>query len=123
MLAEVRPTGLSVSDTCRLAFPGELVAVRDGGEIRVAQGDGLGTQLLRAQPADDSALRVVVYKHHVLDDPRTEAVGCAVPAGQARVVDTLARHGFARMRRLSQADAQPLWMRTLREAFFSGRHV
>ncbi|EMN1932302.1 acetyltransferase, partial [Burkholderia ambifaria] len=64
-----------------------------------------------------------VVHYLFLDDPRTEAVGCAVPAGRARVVDTLARHGFARQRRLALADAQPLWMRTLRETFFSGRHV
>ncbi|KVH44481.1 GNAT family N-acetyltransferase [Burkholderia diffusa] len=64
-----------------------------------------------------------VVHYLFLDDARTEAVGCAVPAGRARVVDTLARHGFARQRRLALADGQPLWMRTLRETFFSGRHV
>ncbi|MGS0894219.1 GNAT family N-acetyltransferase [Burkholderia stagnalis] len=64
-----------------------------------------------------------VVHYLFLDDPRTEAVGCAVPAGQARVADYLARHGFARQRRLALAAAQPLWMRTLRETFFSGRHV
>ncbi|KWI44055.1 hypothetical protein WM05_21400 [Burkholderia ubonensis] len=64
-----------------------------------------------------------VVHYLFLDDPRTEAVGCAAPAGHARVVDHLARHGFARQRRLTQAAAQPLWMRTLREAFFAGRHV
>ncbi|KVW08419.1 GNAT family N-acetyltransferase [Burkholderia cepacia] len=64
-----------------------------------------------------------VVHYLFLDDPRTEAVGCAVPAGHARVADHLARHGFARQRRLALADAQPLWMRTLRETFFSGRHV
>ncbi|WP_175720622.1 GNAT family N-acetyltransferase [Burkholderia anthina] len=58
-----------------------------------------------------------------LDDSRTEALGCAVPAGHARVVDILARHGFARQRRLALADAQPLWMHAPRETFFSGRHV
>ncbi|PFH12805.1 GNAT family N-acetyltransferase [Burkholderia sp. JKS000303] len=64
-----------------------------------------------------------VVHYLFLDDPRTEALGCAVPAGRARVVDLLAQHGFARQRRLALADAQPLWMRTLRETFFSGRHV
>ncbi|WP_174922926.1 GNAT family N-acetyltransferase, partial [Burkholderia metallica] len=64
-----------------------------------------------------------VVHYLFLDDPRTEAVGCAVPAGHARVADHLARHGFARRRRLALADAQPLWMCTLRETFFSGRHV
>lgn len=64
-----------------------------------------------------------VVHYLFLDDPRTEAVGCAVPAGHARVADILARHGFARQRRLALADAQPLWMRTQREAFFSGRHI
>ncbi|KML61040.1 ornibactin biosynthesis protein [Burkholderia cepacia] len=64
-----------------------------------------------------------VVHYLFLDDLRTEAVGCAVPAGHARVADHLARHGFARQRRLALADAQPLWMRTLRETFFSGRHV
>ncbi|KVU96792.1 ornibactin biosynthesis protein [Burkholderia ubonensis] len=64
-----------------------------------------------------------VVHYLFLDDLRTEAVGCAVPAGHARVVDHLARHGFARQRLLTQAAAQPLWMRTLREAFFAGRHV
>ncbi|AOK54362.1 ornibactin biosynthesis protein [Burkholderia stagnalis] len=64
-----------------------------------------------------------VVHYLFLDDPRTEAVGCAVPAGHARLADHLARHGFARQRRLPQADAQPLWMHTLREAFFAGRHV
>lgn len=64
-----------------------------------------------------------VVHYLFLDDLRTEAVGCAVPAGHTRVADHLARHGFARQRRLALADAQPLWMRTLRETFFSGRHV
>ncbi|WP_175856995.1 GNAT family N-acetyltransferase [Burkholderia anthina] len=64
-----------------------------------------------------------VVHYLFLDDPRTEALGCAVPAGHARIVDLLAQHGFARQRRLAQADAQPLWMHTLRETFFSGRHV
>ncbi|RXV73802.1 N-acetyltransferase [Burkholderia stabilis] len=64
-----------------------------------------------------------VVHYLFLDDLRTEAVGCAIPAGHARVADHLARHGFARQRRLALADAQPLWMRTLRETFFSGRHV
>ncbi|MBY4865565.1 acetyltransferase [Burkholderia anthina] len=64
-----------------------------------------------------------VVHYLFLDDPRTEALGCAVPAGHARVVDILARHGFARRRRLALADAQPLWMHALRETFFSGRHV
>ncbi|RKT99638.1 N-acetyltransferase [Burkholderia sp. Nafp2/4-1b] len=64
-----------------------------------------------------------VVHYLFLDDPRTEAVGCAVPAGRAQVVDTLARHGFARQRRLTLADAQPLWMCAQRETFFSGRHV
>lgn len=64
-----------------------------------------------------------VVHYLFLDDPRTEALGCAVPAGHARVVDILARHGFARQRRLALADAQPLWMHALRETFFSGRHV
>ncbi|WP_396330466.1 GNAT family N-acetyltransferase [Burkholderia anthina] len=64
-----------------------------------------------------------VVHYLFLDDPRTEALGCAVPAGRARVVDLLAQHGFARQRRLALADAQPLWMHTLRETFFSGRHV
>ncbi|WP_269507208.1 GNAT family N-acetyltransferase [Burkholderia sp. IMCC1007] len=64
-----------------------------------------------------------VVHYLFLDDPRTEALGCAVPAGRARVVDILARHGFARQRRLALADAQPLWMHTVRETFFSGRHV
>lgn len=337
MLAEVRPDGFTMPDTCRLAFADGLLAARDGAEIRVAQGDGIGAQLLRAQLADDGTLRVVAYNHraapadqrrallaalsaafsddakraairldpaawpavaldalrasgvlgdggrcmregwaqqadlwlvdarppcatlqmltdgrrhprrppaprgdiyardlpalgvrftlrgwqpdedaarvarwfdeprvrdgwtgaqpgtpdadphltplvgcfdgepfayfdafwlkedplapHVaardydrglrmlvgeprwrgphcvagwlpcvvhylfLDDPRTEAVGCAVPAGHARLADYLARHGFARQRRLVLADAQPLWMRTLRETFFTGRHV
>ncbi|KVC16872.1 GNAT family N-acetyltransferase [Burkholderia pseudomultivorans] len=337
MLAEVRPDGFTMPDTCRLAFADGLLAARDGAEIRVAQGDGIGAQLLRAQLADDGTLRVVAYNHraapadqrrallaalsaafsddakraairvdlaawpavaldalrasgvlgdggrcmregwaqqadlwlvdarplcatlqtlsdgrrhprrppaprgdiyardlpalgvrftlrgwqpdedaarvarwfdeprvrdgwtgaqpgtpdadphltplvgcfdgepfayfdafwlkedplapHVaardydrglrmlvgeprwrgphcvagwlpcvvhylfLDDPRTEAVGCAVPAGHARLADYLARHGFARQRRLALADAQPLWMRTLRETFFTGRHV
>ncbi|WP_185733384.1 hypothetical protein [Burkholderia sp. Bp8998] len=49
MLAEVRPDGFTMPDTCRLAFADGLIAARD--------------------------------------------------------------------------DAQPLWMRTLRETFFSGRHV
>ncbi|KVF49421.1 GNAT family N-acetyltransferase [Burkholderia cenocepacia] len=64
-----------------------------------------------------------VVHYLFLDDLRTEAVGCAVPAGHTRVADHLARHGFARQRRLALADARPLWMRTLRETFFSGRHV
>ncbi|ALV55534.1 ornibactin biosynthesis protein [Burkholderia cenocepacia] len=64
-----------------------------------------------------------VVHYLFLGDLRTEAVGCAVPAGHTRVADHLARHGFARQRRLALADAQPLWMRTLRETFFSGRHV
>ncbi|SPU89112.1 GNAT family N-acetyltransferase [Burkholderia cenocepacia] len=64
-----------------------------------------------------------VVHYLFLDELRTEAVGCAVPAGHTRVADHLARHGFARQRRLALADAQPLWMRTLRETFFSGRHV
>ncbi|WP_253704968.1 GNAT family N-acetyltransferase, partial [Burkholderia cenocepacia] len=64
-----------------------------------------------------------VVHYLFLDDLRTEAVGCVVPAGHTRVADHLARHGFARQRRLALADAQPLWMRTLRETFFSGRHV
>ncbi|MCA8092241.1 acetyltransferase [Burkholderia anthina] len=64
-----------------------------------------------------------VVHYLFLDDPRTDALGCAVPADHARVVDILARHGFARRRRLALADAQPLWMHALRETFFSGRHV
>ncbi|RQR39473.1 N-acetyltransferase, partial [Burkholderia sp. Bp9131] len=59
MLAEVRPDGFTLLDTYRLAFAGGLFAVRDGTEIRVAQGDGIGAQLLRAQLGDDGALRLV----------------------------------------------------------------
>ncbi|RAC47245.1 N-acetyltransferase, partial [Burkholderia multivorans] len=64
-----------------------------------------------------------VVHYLFLDDPRTEAIGCAVPAGHARIADLLARHGFARRRRLALADGQPLWMCTRRDTFFSGRHV
>ena len=53
MLAEVRPDGFTMLDTYRLAFADGLFAVRDGVEIRVAQGDGIGAQLLRAQLGDD----------------------------------------------------------------------
>ncbi|MBH9659551.1 N-acetyltransferase, partial [Burkholderia pseudomallei] len=42
MLAEVRPDGFTMLDTYRLAFADGLFAVRDGAEIRVAQGDGIG---------------------------------------------------------------------------------
>ncbi|MBY4793493.1 GNAT family N-acetyltransferase [Burkholderia multivorans] len=64
-----------------------------------------------------------VVHYLFLDDPRTAAIGCAVPAGHARIAELLARHGFARRRRLALADGQPLWMCTLRDTFFSGRHV
>ncbi|KVP15954.1 hypothetical protein WJ84_15985 [Burkholderia ubonensis] len=89
---------------------------------------GRGLRMLIGEPRWRGPHRVAgwlpsVVHYLFLDDPRTEAVGCAVPAGYARVVDHLARHGFARQRRLKQAAAQPLWMRTLREAFFAGRHV
>ncbi|HDR9748619.1 TPA: N-acetyltransferase, partial [Burkholderia aenigmatica] len=63
MLAEVRPDGFTMLDTYRLAFADGLFAVRDGAEIRVAQGDGIGAQLLRAQLGDDGALRLVAYNH------------------------------------------------------------
>ncbi|CAD9220334.1 hypothetical protein BCEN4_1660001 [Burkholderia cenocepacia] len=87
-----------------------------------------GLRMLVGEPRWRGAHRVAgwlpsVVHYLFLDDLRTEAVGCAVPAGHTRVADHLARHGFARQRRLALADAQPLWMRTLRETFFSGRHV
>ncbi|KUZ63590.1 hypothetical protein WI36_29410 [Burkholderia ubonensis] len=142
MPAEVRPDGLTAIDTCRLALANDLHAVRD--DEPFAYFDAFWLKENARAPRDhdpDRGLRMPhvaprwrgphrvagrlpsVVHDLFLDDPRTEAVGCAVPAGQARVVDHLARHGFARQRRLTQAAAQPLRMRTLREAFFAGRHV
>nr|WP_063803140.1 GNAT family N-acetyltransferase [Burkholderia ubonensis] len=146
MPAEVRPDGLTAIDTFRHALANDLHAVRDDEPFayfdafwlkenapapHVAPRDrdpDRGLRMPHVAPRWRDPHRVAgrlpsVVHDLFLDDPRTEAAGCAVPAGHARVVDHLARHGFARQRRLTQAAAQPLRMRTLREAFFAGRHV
>ncbi|KUZ78378.1 hypothetical protein WI37_11645 [Burkholderia ubonensis] len=130
MPVEVRPDGLTAIDTFRLALANDLHAVRDDEPFAYFDAFWLkeNAPAPHVAPRWRGPHRVAgrlpsVVHDLFLDDPRTEAVGCAVPAGQARVVDHLARHGFARQRRLTQAAAQPLRMRTLREAFFAGRHV
>ncbi|HDR8905336.1 TPA: N-acetyltransferase, partial [Burkholderia territorii] len=80
MLAEVRPDGFTMPDTCRLAFADGLFAVRDDAEIRVAQGDGIGAQLLRAQLADDGTLRLVAYNHRAAPGDQRRAVLAALAA-------------------------------------------
>ncbi|UJH74852.1 hypothetical protein L0U95_08170 [Burkholderia cenocepacia] len=80
MLAEVRPDGFTMLDTYRLAFADGLFAVRDGVEIRVAQGDGIGAQLLRAQLGDDGALRLVAYNHRAAPADQRRALLAALAA-------------------------------------------
>ncbi|MBJ9943793.1 N-acetyltransferase, partial [Burkholderia multivorans] len=83
MLAEVRPDGYTVPDTCRLTFANELCAARDGAEIRVSHGDGIGAQLLRAQLTDDGALRLVAYNHRAVPAEQRRAVLAALAAAFA----------------------------------------
>ncbi|MGC2949139.1 GNAT family N-acetyltransferase, partial [Burkholderia ambifaria] len=80
MLAEVRPDGFTMPDTCRLAFADGLFAARDDAEIRVAQGDGIGAQLLRAQLADDGTLRLVAYNHRAAPADQRRALLAALAA-------------------------------------------
>ncbi|HHT9040834.1 TPA: GNAT family N-acetyltransferase, partial [Burkholderia cenocepacia] len=80
MLAEVRPDGFTMLDTYRLAFADGLFAVRDGAEIRVAHGDGIGAQLLRAQLGDDGALRLVAYNHRAAPADQRRALLAALAA-------------------------------------------
>ncbi|WP_323118192.1 GNAT family N-acetyltransferase [Burkholderia alba] len=61
MLAETRPSELDARPVFRLALAAGITVERDGAEIRVAQGEGLATQLLRAQLTDDAALRLIAY--------------------------------------------------------------
>ncbi|HEM7894109.1 TPA: N-acetyltransferase, partial [Burkholderia cepacia] len=93
MLAEVRPDGFTMLDTYRLAFADGLFAVRDGAEIRVAQGDGIGAQLLRAQLGDDGALRLVAYNHRASPTDQRRALLAALAAA----FSDSARHASIRL--------------------------
>ncbi|MBL3965328.1 N-acetyltransferase, partial [Burkholderia sp. KCJ3K979] len=93
MLAEVRPDGFTMLDTYRLAFADGLFAARDGAEIRVAQGDGIGAQLLRAQLGDDGALRLVAYNHRVAPADQRRALLAALAAA----FSDSARHAAIRL--------------------------
>ncbi|MEB2581715.1 N-acetyltransferase, partial [Burkholderia sp. BCCIQ07A] len=93
MLAEVRPDGFTMLDTYRLAFPDGLFAVRDGAEIRVAHGDGIGAQLLRAQLGDDGALRLVAYNHRAAPADQRRALLAALAAA----FSDSARHAAVRL--------------------------